>query len=126
MKMLVRILVGLSGLVAVLMMLNLWFHMGSVIGAMGLATEGLVGRASVRADVGGLFGGIAVFSLMAAWKQNRTWALGALVLVSLAIAGRFVGVVMDGSGPGVWGPIGVEAFMIAILVWARQAWRPSL
>ena len=126
MKMLVRILVGLSGLVAVLMMLNLWFHMASVTGTMGLTTEGLVGRASVRADVGGLFGGIGVFALMAAWKQSRTWALGALVLVSLAIAGRFVGVVMDGSGPGVWGPIGVEAFTIAILVWARQAWRPSL
>ena len=126
MKMLVRILVGLSGLVALLMMLNLWFHMGSVIGAMGITTEGLVGRASVRADVGGLFGGIGVFALMAVWKQSRTWALGALVLVSLAIAGRFVGVVMDGSGPGVWGPIGVEAFTIAILVWARQAWRPSL
>ena len=126
MKMLVRILVGLSGLVALLMMLNLWFHMGSVTGAMGITTEGILGRASVRADVGGLFGGIGVFSVMAAWKQSRTWALGALVLVALAIAGRFVGVMMDGTGPGVWGPIGVEAFMIALLVWARQAWRPSL
>jgi hypothetical protein len=126
MKMVVRILVGLSGLVSLLMMLNLWFHMGSVTGTMGLVTEGIVGRASVRADVAGMFGGIGFFSLMAAWKQSRTWAFGALIMVSLAIAGRFVGVALDGSGPGVWGPIGVEAFMIALLVWARQLWRPSL
>jgi hypothetical protein len=126
MKMAVRILVALMGLVSILMMLNLWLHMGSVTGQLGIAPEGIVGRATVRADIGGLFGGIGVFCLMAAWKQSRMWALGALVLVSVAVLGRFVAVLMDGSGPGVWGPIGVEAVTIAILLWARQAWRPSL
>jgi hypothetical protein len=126
MKRISRILVGLLGAVALRMMLNIWFHMGSVTGALGIIPGGLVGRATVRADIGGLFGGIAVFCLMAAWKQSRLWALGALVLVSTAILGRLIGVALDGSGPGVWGPIGVEAVMIFILLWARKVWRPSL
>jgi hypothetical protein len=126
MKIVLRILVGFSGVVALLMMLNLWFHMGAVTGALGITTEGLVGRATVRADIGGLFGGIAVFCIMAAWKQSRMWASGALVLVSTAILGRLIGVALDGTGPGVWGPIGVEAVMIAILLWARKVWRSSL
>jgi hypothetical protein len=48
------------------------------------------------------------------------------VLISTAILGRLIGVLMDGSGPGVWGPIGVEAVMIGVLLWARQVWRPTL
>jgi hypothetical protein len=126
MKMLVRILVGAMGLLSLFLLLNLWFHMEAVTGGLGITVEGLVGRATVRADIGGLFGGIGVFSLMAAWKQSRMWALGALVVISTAILGRLIGVLVDGSGPGVWGPIGVEVVMIGVLLWARQVWRPTL
>lgn len=122
MKLVQRILVGLIGVLTVLVALRLWFAMDGALSQFGIAPLNLVGRQTVRADMAGLFMSIGVFSLMAAWKQSRTWALGALVVTGAAIAGRLVGVLIDGAGAGVWPPVVIEAVIIAILVWVRRSW----
>lgn len=125
MKLAQRILVGLMGLGSLLITTQLWFAQDTALSPFGITTLNQVGRQTVRADMAGLFCSIGVFALIAAWKTSRTWALGALVLASCAILGRFIGVLTDGAGPGVWGPIGVEAVSIAILLWVRQAWKTA-
>jgi hypothetical protein len=99
--------------------------MEALVAQLGISPTGLVARATVRADIAGLFGSIGLFALMAALRESRAWALGALAMTSVAIVGRLVGVVLDGSGPGVWFPIIVEAVMILLLLAARQFWRPG-
>ncbi len=125
MRLVLRLLIGLIGFLSTLMMASLWFKMDALFGQLGLTPSGLVGRATIRADLAGLFGSIGLFSLMAAVRESRTWALGALVATSTAIVGRLVGVVLDGSGPGVWSPVIVEAVIILLLLAARQIWRPN-
>ena len=123
MRHIARLLVGLVGAASLLAGLTFWFNMEALLTDFGIETAGLVGRATVRADMGGLFLTIAVMALMAAWKRSRMWALGALVPLCAAIVGRLIGVVADGAGSGIWPPIMVEAFSIAVLVWARSIWR---
>lgn len=124
MSLIARILIGLQGLGSAIILLGIWLS-PSQMGKMSLMVEpvGLVGNATIRADIGGLFAGLAIMLVMAAWKQSRMWALGALVLAGCALAGRLISVVADGSGPGIWAPIGIEAFAIATLLWARNVWR---
>ena len=125
MKQIARLLVGLIGTASLLMALALWFNMEAFVPQLGIETVSPVGRATVRADIAGLFMGIGIMMVMAAWKSSSAWAYGALVLVGGAIAGRLVGVAADGAGPGIWPPIIVEAVAIAILLWARTVWKSA-
>jgi glycosyltransferase involved in cell wall biosynthesis len=123
MRQIVRLLVGLIGAASLLAALTFWLNMEALLKGFGIEPVGLVGRATVRADMAGLFLTIAVMALMAAWKRSRMWALGALVPIIAAIAGRLVGVMIDGTAPEIWPPIMIEAFGIAVLLWARSVWR---
>jgi hypothetical protein len=120
-----RILLALAGVVSILTALRLWFAMGAMLTQFGIAPLNLVGRQTVRADMGGLFLGIGVFAVMAAWKRSAAWAFGGMVLTLGAIAGRFAGVLTDGAGPGVWPPIIVEAVIIALFAQAWRNWKTA-
>lgn len=123
MKMLARILVALTGAVSVLTTLGLWFDPMTVASRIGLTSNGIVGNATLRADLGGIFLGIGIFALMGALRQSRMWLLGALVLMGSAFAGRVVGVLMGAAGPGIFEPMAIELVAMAIMVWARALWR---
>jgi hypothetical protein len=119
MKTLLRALVGLSGLFSIVMVLGLWFGMERILPAIGLMTNdlagGLVGRATVRADIAGLFGGMGLAMLIAATRESRAWAGAALLFVSVALAGRLIGLALDGAPAEVIPPIVIEAFTVALL-----------
>jgi hypothetical protein len=119
MKTVLRALVGLSGLLSILMVLGLWFGMERILPTIGLMTNdlagGLVGRATVRADIAGLFGGMGLAMLIAAYRESRAWAGAALLFVSVALAGRLTGLALDGAPAEVIPPIVIEAFTVALL-----------
>ena len=123
MKTVLRALVGLSGLLSILMVLGLWFGMERILPAIGLMTNdlagGLVGRATVRADIAGLFGGMGLAMLIAAYRESRAWAGAALLFVSVALAGRLIGLALDGAPAEVIPPIVIEAFTVALLASSR-------
>lgn len=118
-----RILVGIAALGALILALGLWLGMEQVIPALGIATTdlggGLVGRATVRADIAGLFGGMGIAMLIAVIRRSVQWVDAVLVFVCVAITGRFVGLLLDGSGAVVIQPIIVEAVTIGLLLWLR-------
>lgn len=118
-----RILVGIAALGSLILALGLWLGMEQVIPALGISTTdlagGLVGRATVRADIAGLFGGMGICMLIAVIRGSVQWVNAVLVFVGVAITGRFVGLVMDGGGNAVIQPIIVEAVTIGLLVWLR-------
>lgn len=118
-----RILVGVAALGSLILALGLWLGQEQVIPALGIATTdlagGLVGRATVRADIAGLFGGMGICMLIAVIRQSVQWVNAVLVFVGVAITGRFIGLVMDGGGDAVIQPIIVEAVTIGLLLWLR-------
>lgn len=119
-----RALVILMGLISLATALALWFRIETIMPQLGLAVtdlaDGLVGRATLRADIAGLFGGMGIALILAGVRQSRAWANVTLLFVSCAIAGRMMSVVLDGAAPATWPPIVIEATVIAVLLWFRR------
>jgi hypothetical protein len=117
-----RLLVALIGSLSLLAMAQHWFAPDAVLAERGLGVIGAMGRASARADIGGIFAGIGIFALLAAWRQSRTWLLAAIILSGSALAGRLLSFVVDGNAPGVVAPILIEAGVISVFLIAYRAW----
>lgn len=117
-----RILVGLIGLLSLLSTAQHWFGIESLPSESGLQAIGDIGRANLRADVGGFFLGIGLFAIIAAWQQSRVWLAASTLLVGGALLGRFVSVAIDGYSPRVGSPMLVEAIVIATFAFAYRSW----
>lgn len=81
-----------------------------------LAPTGLLGHATLRADMFGFFVSGALFALYAAWTNRRWPLLVPIVLLACAIIGRLVSFAVDGVVPGSIEPIVTEIVMMAIVV----------
>jgi hypothetical protein len=80
----------------------------TAIGSQGLAT--------IRADFPGFFLTGGGFALWGAWMRYAEELRVPIVLLSIALFGRFVSLILDGVGPSALPPMILEAIMIAILV----------
>ncbi len=123
MALLPRILVALAALFFLFMGVQFWFALDGVAQTFGLTPEGLTGRASIRADVGGLFIGGGLIMAHAAWRQCAMCAGAAATIVGVALVGRIVTILLDGLAPGAVPPMVVEAVIVAVLLWARASWK---
>lgn len=123
MKIIPRALVLLSALASLIVALGLWFGMENLLPGMGIVTTdiggGLVGRATVRADMAGLFGGIGICAALGAIRGSRHWTNSALLLLTVAITGRLIGLAIDGAASVVIQPVMIEAATIGLLLWLR-------
>lgn len=117
-----RILVAVIGVIALLGVGQHWFDLDAVAAERGMQAIGDVGRANLRADVGGLFLGISGLALFAAVRQHQGAILAATVLLGATLIGRFVSIAIDGYSPAVAPPMIVEAILIAILLFVYRAW----
>lgn len=122
MVMLFRILVALVGAGSILGTLQHWLALEKLPAERGIEALGMIGAANVRADIGGIFLGIAIFALAAAWTQSRHWLLSAIILVSAAVAGRLVSFIFDGATQRELFPLSIEIVTLAILGGALWAW----
>jgi hypothetical protein len=117
-----RILVAVIGLLALLGVGQHWFDLDAVAAQRGMQAVGDIGRANLRADVGGLFLGISCLTLFAAVRQHQGAILAAAVLLGATLIGRLVSVAIDGYSAAVAPPMVVEAILIAILLFVYRAW----
>lgn len=117
-----RILVAIIGLIALLGVGQHWFDLYAVAAERGMQAIGDIGRANVRADVGGLFLGISALTLFAAIRQHQGAILAAALLLVATLFGRFVSIAIDGYSAPVAPPMIVEAILIAILLFIYRAW----
>jgi hypothetical protein len=123
MAMVFRILVGVIGLLSLMGVIPHWFRVDSLAAERGISALAVIGRANVRADVGGIFLAIGIFALLAAWQRSRIWAMATIILASSTFAGRWVSLLIDGVGPKVFPPMIIEATVIAILLAAWWSWK---
>ncbi|MFC3079230.1 MBL fold metallo-hydrolase [Phenylobacterium terrae] len=120
-----RWLVGLYGLLFALLGLAGWAAPERLAERLGLATLTTAGLASLRADLGGLFVGLAVLCLAGAILRRRGLLAAALIVLAAILAGRLLGVVADGGLAETAASLAVEASAVAVLALALRALRPA-
>lgn len=118
-----RLFIGLIGVMSLYGAFQHIVTMDDIVRIRELAETGPVGRANIRADIGGIFIGIGLFSLIAAIKQSRIWLTAAIILTSSAIFGRFATIAIDGYQPAMFSPILVEAIVIMAMLVSLQFWK---
>ncbi|CAN5701898.1 hypothetical protein BH11PSE1_BH11PSE1_29380 [soil metagenome] len=119
-RLLPRLLIGALGVLALFGALRLWIDPTIPAATLGLSPIGGLGLATMRADVGGFFGGMGAFALAAAIRNDRRLATVPLVLVSLALTGRLITAGMVGLAPEMIVPIVVEAALAALFAFGRR------
>lgn len=126
MRMILRGLLGLCGVLALVLALGFLARPETSAARLGLAPVGAVGLSTLRGDMTGVFALIGVFSLVAAVRARAIYLVAPTVMVSAILLGRGVSAMVDGSGADALPLIGVEVGMLAVMVWGLKAltgWR---
>lgn len=125
MKSTMQILIGMVGLFNILIGLSFLFNPGKMATEFALSPLGTQGMATMRADFPAFFLTGAIFSLIAAWRADRTPLMVPLMLLTFALLGRFVSIALDGTAPTTIPPMIAEATMIALLGLAYRTFGKS-
>ena len=115
-----RALVGVIGVLALLVAARLWIGPEAPAAALGLKADGLLGLATLRADVGGFFAAGGLFALAAAIRGEGRLLTPPAVLLGLALTGRILTVAVDGYAAPMLPPMIIEFVLVAILLIARR------
>lgn len=102
-----------------------WFNVASLASERGMQALGNIGRANIRADVGGIFLAIGLFAFLAAWRQSEQWALAGMIALAGAISGRIVSIALDGANERALQPIAIEALVLLIFGYAYWTWKKA-
>ncbi len=119
-RLIVRILVGLVGALAVLLALRIWMAPAAVAENLGLVGMGGLGRATLRADVGGFFGAAGIMALAGAIRDERRLLTAPLAMIGLALTGRVITQLTGGLTPAQVPPMMIEAVLVVILAGGRR------
>ena len=115
-----RALVGVIGRLALLVAARLWIGPEAPAAALGLKADGLLGLATLRADVGGFFAAGGLFALAGAIRGEGRLLTPPAVLLGLALTGRILTVAVDGYAAPMLPPMIIEFVLVAILLIARR------
>lgn len=114
MKMVLRVVVGVVGLLGLLVAARMWMAPIELAAQLGVAPAGPSGVATIRADMGGFFGGAGVFALIAAFKGRGGLLIAPLVLIGIALSGRLLTVVLNGFTQDMGPPMAIEAVLLVV------------
>lgn len=120
MQMIARVLVGVAGLLGLLVASRLWMAPDDVAAQLGVQAAGPLGIASIRADIAGFFAAGGGFSLVAAIRNRAGLLTAPIVLIGLALTGRFLTLALNGISDDMIPPMAIEAALLAILVFGRM------
>jgi ribonuclease Z len=116
MQCVLRILAGLVGLLMLAMGLTFLLAPSRLMGQFAVLASGNAGFSTVRGDLGGLFIGMAVFTLIGAVRASKKWLAVPTVFLGFIVLGRILNLLFDGrSAEGVQAVI-LELVLIAVLL----------
>ncbi|MAB14948.1 DUF4345 family protein [Parvibaculum sp.] len=110
-------LVGLFSLAMGLMALASPVQLGTTLGIGALTPLGLN---ALRADLGAFFLASAIASALALFAGRASWMWGVACLYGLAVAGRFLGILVDGAPEGIAQPVTVELVLVVLSVFGAR------
>ena len=120
MRLILTALIFIEGLFFLVMGLGFLIMPASTVTSFHLAADGAGGLAVLRADFPALFfvGGGAM--IWGAWKRNGDLLLVPAAIFGIALFGRIVSVIADGTAPGFWFPMLVEATAVILSLIASR------
>ena len=133
-----RLVVALASVLFAGVALAIWATPEQAAHALGIETVRTTGLAAVRADIGGLFGGMALLCAAAAWTGRRSWSLAAAAVLSAIVLGRSLGWISNRGIGSDLPELAIEVGLIlALVAIARRSgatrsqtparrWRPSI
>jgi hypothetical protein len=126
MKKIARLLVGVVGLFNIFMGFSFLFNATKMAGNFALSPIGTQGLATVRADLPGFFLTAGAFAIFGAWQKSRQALLVPIMLLGIALFGRFLSIILDGIAATTFPPMIAEAIMIAMLYAGYRAFKKPL
>lgn len=121
-----RIVVALFGLLFAALGIGFWARPEVAAARLHLEAVGIAGFSTLRADLGGLFVGLAVLCLASVWTRRRWMAFAAALILAAIAIGRLVGVAATGWADGVALALAIEVAAIGALgIYARSLDRPQ-
>lgn len=112
----IRIAVAVVGLLNIALGLMFLVQPETMAALFYVTPIGSQGLATIRADFPGFFLTGGWFALWGAWMRYSEELKVPILLLSIALFGRFVSLILDGVGPSALPPMIAEALMIGILV----------
>ena len=82
MRLALRVIIGVAGVLGLLVAVRLWMAPAELAGQLGVSASGPLGLATIRADMGGFFAAGGVFALAAAIKARGGLLLPSVVLIA--------------------------------------------
>lgn len=114
MQLIVRIVVGVAGLLSILLAARFFQNPAAPAALLGVAPVGELGTATLRGDFGGFFGVCGIFALAAAIRNSATLVTAPLLAIGIALTGRIVSYALVGGGSAVVQPMLVELTLLVV------------
>lgn len=118
--MIVRVIVGVLGVLALLLGLAFWINPELPAARLGLEAHDALGIATLRADLGGFFAVSGALSLAAAIRSNARLLTAPLLLVAAALIARIATAALAGFEQNMAQPMVIEAVLLAVLALGRR------
>lgn len=114
MQRVMRIIVGLAGLLSILLGVRFFQDPTAAATLLGVTPAGALGTATLRGDFGGFFGVCGIFALVAAIRNSAALVTAPLLAIVIALAGRIVSFELEGGGPAVLQPMLIELTLLIV------------
>ena len=120
MRLVLTALVYLSGLLCLYLAITFLLDPADAAGRLGVKPDGIAGLSTIRADFTAFFGVTGALMMWGAWRRNGDLLLVPALIYGTAFTCRAIGLAIDGTYPGFFQPMAVEAFWTVLLF---TAWR---
>lgn len=119
MQLLVRIVVGVVGLLGILLAARFLQDPTAPAATLGVTSANALGIATLRGDFAGFFGICGVFALAGAIRNFAALVTAPLLAIAIALAGRVVSYALDGGGWPSVQPMLVELTLLIVFALGR-------
>ncbi len=120
MRLLLTGLIFVGGLLFLFVGVGFLLNPASAAADFGISADSTQGLSSIRADFTSFFVVAAASMILGAWRRNGDLLLVAAALFGIALFGRIVSVLVDGTYEGFMMPMAVEAVTTIILLIASR------
>jgi hypothetical protein len=114
-----RIAVAATGALLLLLALLAWTDPARLGGTLGISAPTALGMATLRADLGAFFATAGGLALVAAIRRAPGFLTAPLMLMALALAGRFAALAVTPFDSAMIPPMVAEAVMVAVFAAGR-------
>jgi ribonuclease Z len=111
-----RVLTGLIGALTLAMGLTFLLAPSRLMGQFAVLVSGNAGFSTVRGDLGGLFIGMAIFTLIGAIRASSRWLAVPAVFLGFIVLGRILNLLFDGRSTEGEQAVILELILIAVLL----------